>query len=140
MLNFQKKLEIAVSDILSSIVSVGFLKVKPKANKKSEEPRPGFIAYLFFFQMDTQYKNLKYPKAKKKWVDTQLLPILIWSYGFYNIDFRNSQNRVTLFPPMSRRFDIVLAMSYERISSDIGRLVTQHLCSSFNHLIFLAIL
>ena len=47
-LDFQHKSQIAVSDILSSIyiVPVGFLKVKPKVNKKSE-PRPGFIADLF---------------------------------------------------------------------------------------------
>ena len=53
--------DIVVSDILSSIyiVSVGFLKVKTKVNKKSE-PRPGFIAVICF-QMETQYKNLKYP-------------------------------------------------------------------------------
>ena len=47
MLDFQKKSEIAVSDIHSSIVSVGFLKVKLKVNKNSRELRPGFIAYLF---------------------------------------------------------------------------------------------
>ena len=47
MLDFRHKSEIAVSDILSSIVSVGFLKVKPKVNKKSK-PRP--IAYLFAFR------------------------------------------------------------------------------------------
>ena len=46
-LDFQHKSEKAVSDILSSIVSVGFLEVKPKVNKKSE-PRP--IAYLFAFR------------------------------------------------------------------------------------------
>ena len=33
-LDFRHKLEIAVSDTLSSIVSVGFLKVKLKVNKK----------------------------------------------------------------------------------------------------------
>ena len=51
-LDFPYKSEIAVSDILSSIyiVSVGFLKVKPKVNKKSE-PRPSFIADLFAFRL-----------------------------------------------------------------------------------------
>ena len=51
LLDFRHKLEIAVSDILSSIciVSVSFLKVKPKVSKKSE-PRPGFIADLFAFR------------------------------------------------------------------------------------------
>ena len=49
MLDNRNKSEIVVSDILSSIVSVCFLKVKPKVNKKSGEPRPGFIAYLFAF-------------------------------------------------------------------------------------------
>ena len=50
-LDFRHKSEIVVSDILSSIyiVSVGFLKVKPKVNKKSK-PRPGFIADLFAFR------------------------------------------------------------------------------------------
>ena len=42
--------EIAGSDILSCIVSVGFLKVKLKVNKKSVDPRPGFNAYLFAFR------------------------------------------------------------------------------------------
>ena len=62
MLDFRKKLEIGVSDKLSkwAVLSVGFLKVKPKANKKSE--KLGQYHCLFIcFQMDTQYKNLKYP-------------------------------------------------------------------------------
>ena len=49
-LDFLHKLETTVSDILSSFVTVGFLKEKPKVNKKSGEPRPGFIAYLFAFR------------------------------------------------------------------------------------------
>ena len=43
-LDFRKKSEIAISDIL--ILQVCFLKMKPKVNKKSGETRPGFIAYL----------------------------------------------------------------------------------------------
>ena len=43
-LDFRSKLEIAISDLL--ILPVCFLKVKPKVNKKSEETRLGFIAYL----------------------------------------------------------------------------------------------
>ena len=35
-LDFHHKSEIAVSDMLGSIVSVGFLKVKPKVNKKNQ--------------------------------------------------------------------------------------------------------
>ena len=50
--------ELAVSDILSSIVS-GFLKVKPKVNKNQEKLGP--VSLFICFQMDTQYKNLKYP-------------------------------------------------------------------------------
>ena len=44
-----------------AVLSVGFLKVKPKVNKTSEETRPCFIANIELFQMDTQFKNLKYP-------------------------------------------------------------------------------
>ena len=44
-MDFQSKLEQAISDIL--ILPVCFLKVKPKVNKqKTGETRPGFIAYL----------------------------------------------------------------------------------------------
>ena len=57
-LDFRSKLEIAISDIL--VLPVCFPKVKPKVNEKSGETRSGFIAYICF-QMDTQYKNFKYP-------------------------------------------------------------------------------
>ena len=38
--------EIAVSEIYFAVLSLCFLKVKPKINKKSGETRPGFIVYL----------------------------------------------------------------------------------------------
>ena len=57
-LDFRSKLEIAISDIL--ILPVCILKVKPKVNKKNQE-KQGLISLLICFQMDTQYKNLKYP-------------------------------------------------------------------------------
>ena len=57
MLDFRSKLEIAISDIL--ILPVCFPKVKPKANKKSGEQGP--VSLLICVQMDTQYKNFKYP-------------------------------------------------------------------------------
>ena len=60
MLDFQHKSEIAVSDILSSIVSVGFLNVKPKVNKNNQNLGPVSLL-IICFQMDTEYKNLKYP-------------------------------------------------------------------------------
>ena len=63
-LDFRNKLEIAISAIL--ILQVCFLKVKPKVNKKSGETRPGFIAYICF-QIDTQYKKLKYPIQNLKY-------------------------------------------------------------------------
>ena len=64
-LDFRNKLEIAISAIL--ILQVCFLKVKPKVNKKkSGEKRPGFFAYICF-QIDTQYKKLKYPIQNLKY-------------------------------------------------------------------------
>ena len=60
MLDFRNKSEIAVSDIL-----VGFLKVKPKVNENSGETSTSFISYLF--QMDYQYKGLKYPIQNLKY-------------------------------------------------------------------------
>ena len=61
LLDFRSKLEIAISDIL--ILPVCFLKVKPKVNKKNQEKR-GPVSLLICFQMDTQYKNLKYANLK----------------------------------------------------------------------------
>ena len=43
-LDFQSKLEIAISDIL--ILPACFPKVKSKVNKTSGETRSGFVAYL----------------------------------------------------------------------------------------------
>ena len=57
-LDFPNKLQIAISDIL--ILPVCFLKVKPKVNKKNQE-KQGPLSLLICFQMDTQYKSLKYP-------------------------------------------------------------------------------
>ena len=56
-LDFRRKLEIAISDIL--ILPVCFPKVKPKVNKNQEKQGP--VSLLICFQMDTQYKNFKYP-------------------------------------------------------------------------------
>ena len=56
MLDFRNKLEIAISDIL--ILQVCFLKVKLKVNKKVRRNK---VSLLICFQIDTQYKNLKYP-------------------------------------------------------------------------------
>ena len=59
-LEFQNKLEIAISDIL--ILQVCFLKVKPKVNKKSGETRPGFIAYLLSDRYPIQ--KIEIPNSK----------------------------------------------------------------------------
>ena len=45
MLDFQNKSEIAVSDILSSVVS-GLFESGTESKQKSGETRPGSIAYL----------------------------------------------------------------------------------------------
>ena len=59
-LDFQNKLEIAISDI---ILQVCFLKVKPKVNKKkSGETRPGFIAYLLLDRYPIQKNEI--PNSK----------------------------------------------------------------------------
>ena len=57
-LDFRNKLEIPISDIL--ILPVCFLNVKLKVNKNNQE-KLGLVSLLICFQMDTQYKNLKYP-------------------------------------------------------------------------------
>ena len=60
-LDFQNKLEIAISDIL--MLQVCFLKVKPKVNtKKSGETRPGFISYLLSDRYPIQ--KLEIPNLK----------------------------------------------------------------------------
>ena len=63
-LDFRNKLGIAISDKL--ILHVCFLKVKPKVNKKSQE-KQGPVSLLICFQIDTQYKNLKYPIQNLKY-------------------------------------------------------------------------
>ena len=63
-LDFRNKLEISISDKL--ILQVCFLKVKPKVNKKSQE-KQGPVSLLICFQIDTQYKNLKYPIQNLKY-------------------------------------------------------------------------
>ena len=56
--------------------------------KKSRETRPAFIAYLLSDRYPIEkleIPNLKFEipnKAKKRWVNTQLPPILIWSYVY----------------------------------------------------------
>ena len=62
-LDFQNKLEIAISDIL--ILQVCFLKVKPKVNKSQEKQGP--VSLLICFQIDTQYKKSKYPIQNLKY-------------------------------------------------------------------------
>ena len=63
-LDFRNKLEIAISAIL--ILQVSFLKVKPKVNKKGQE-KQGPVSLLICFQIDTQYKKLKYPIQNLKY-------------------------------------------------------------------------
>ena len=72
-----------------------------ESETESKQTRPGFIAYLLSDRYPIQkleIPNLKFEipnLAKKRWVNTQLLPILIWSYGLietvllstYNICF-----------------------------------------------------
>ena len=89
--------EIAVSDILSSIVSVGFLKVKPKVNKRPE-PRL-IIAYLFAFRLipntktwNTQFKIWntqlrkkemgKYPIASNPYLELCVPDSILQDIGF----------------------------------------------------------
>ena len=60
-LDFRNKSEIAVSDVLKQYwqcVSESETESKPK---KSGETSAGPVSLLICFQMDTQYKNLKYP-------------------------------------------------------------------------------
>ena len=58
-LDFRNKVEIAISDIL--ILQVCFLKVKLKVEKQ------GPVSLLICFQIDTQYKKLKYPIQNLKY-------------------------------------------------------------------------
>ena len=82
------EMEVGNSDLrYILILPVCFLKVKPKVNKKkSGGTRPGFITYLLSDRYPIQkleIPNLKFEipnYAKKRWVNTQLPPILIWSY------------------------------------------------------------
>ena len=57
-LDFQNKLEIAIFDIL--ILQVCFLKSETESKQKSQE-KQGPVSLLICFQLDTQYKKLKYP-------------------------------------------------------------------------------
>ena len=85
-LNFRNKLEIAISAIL--ILQVCFLKVKRKVNKKvrRNNARFHFLFALRYPIQKLEIPNLKFEihiEAKKRWVNTQLPPILIWSYVLF---------------------------------------------------------
>ena len=62
MFDFRNKSEIAVSGVIKQYywqwVSESETESKPK---KSGETSAGPVSLLICFQMDTQYKNLKYP-------------------------------------------------------------------------------
>ena len=62
MLYFRDKSEIAVSDIVSSIVS-GLSESETESKQKSGETRPSFIAYLFAFRWIPNTK-LEIPNLK----------------------------------------------------------------------------
>ena len=56
---FQNKLEIAISDIQQNIA--GVLSESETESKQKGEEKQGPVSLLICFQIDTQYKNLKYP-------------------------------------------------------------------------------
>ena len=56
-LDFQNKLEIAISD--TNIASV--LSERETESKQKSQEKQGPVSLLICFQVDTQYKNLKYP-------------------------------------------------------------------------------
>ena len=63
--DFRNKLEIAIPDMQYNIASV-LSEVKLKVNKKSKD-KQGPVSLLICFQIDTQYKKLKYPIQNLKY-------------------------------------------------------------------------
>ena len=63
MLDFRNKLEIAVSDILGSIVS-GLSENESKNKQKNQEKLGRFHCLFICFQMATQNKKLEIPNLK----------------------------------------------------------------------------
>ena len=63
-LDFQNKLEIVISDIL---INASVLSESETESKQKIQEKQGLVSFLICFQIDTQYKNLKYPIQNLKY-------------------------------------------------------------------------
>ena len=64
-LDFRNKLEIAISDMQYNIASV--LSESETESKQKSQEKQGPVSLLICFQIDTQYKKLKYPIQNLKY-------------------------------------------------------------------------